>query len=555
MKISSSKLLIKTLLFENVEFMFGYPGGAVLNIYDAIYLSKIKHILVRHEQAAVHMADGYSRSSKSIGLIIVTSGPGYTNCITGISTSNFDNSSIILICGQVIKKLIAQNSFQELDNLNISNSIIKNFYSINCFYNIQYIIYKSFQKNNFIKKGPIVIDFPKDLISNINILRNKYPFVKKQIKKKNIFFKFKFSRPIILLGGGVKDLNFFLIEKFINFIKIPFISSIMGLGNFNYRSIYYLNWLGMHGEAYTNFLIHFCDLIICLGSRLDDRITNNNDKFCPYSKIIHIDINLNSISKNIFCKKIFITNIKNFLKKKIYFKNIKFWWKFIIFIKKFFKNKYKNNFYFCKPQQIIEFVYLISKGKLIIATDVGQHQMFTAKYYNYNYKSFITSGGLGTMGFGFPAAIGIKFSNKNKKILLITGEGSFQMMMQELSTCKQYKINIIIINLNNQSLGMVKQWQELNYSNRYSNSYIYSLPNFKNLINSYNFYSFNFYKIKKFYYFFKKIILFDIFCFINVYIIQNENVYPIQIFSKSMCEFIHFFSIKKYEKKILFFNI
>ncbi|MFI4913398.1 MAG: thiamine pyrophosphate-dependent enzyme [Candidatus Carsonella ruddii] len=555
MKISSSKLLIKTLLFENVEFIFGYPGGAVLNIYDAIYLSKIKHILVRHEQAAVHMADGYSRSSKNIGLVIVTSGPGYTNCITGISTSNFDNSSIILICGQVIKKLIAQNSFQELDNLNISNSIIKNFYSINCFYNIQYVICKSFLKNNYIKKGVIVIDFPKDLTSNINILRNKYPFIKKKINKKYFFLKFKFNRPIILFGGGIKNLNFFLIENFINFIKIPFISSIMGIGCFNYRSIYYLDWLGMHGEAYTNFIIHFCDLIICLGTRLDDRITNNNDKFCPYSKIIHIDINLNSISKNIFCKNFFIINIKKFLKKKIYFKNIKFWWKFILFIKKFFKNKYKNNFYFCKSQQIIEFIYLISKGKFIISTDVGQHQMFAAKYYNYNYKSFITSGGLGTMGFGFPAAIGIKFSNKNKKILLITGEGSFQMMMQELSTCKQYKINIIIINLNNQSLGMVKQWQELNYSNRYSNSYIHSLPNFKFLINSYNFYSFNFYKIKNFYYFFNKLVLFDIFCFINIYIIQNENVFPIQIFNKSMCEFIHFFSIKKYEKKFLFFNI
>lgn len=556
MKISSSKIIIESLLSEKTEFIFGYPGGAVLHIYDAIFLSKIKHILVRHEQAAVHMADGYSRSSNFKGVVLVTSGPGYTNCITGLATSNFDNSSIILLCGQVIKKLIAQNSFQELDNLSISNSIIKNFYSLNCYYNIQYIISNSFFKSSFLKKGPVVIDFPKDLTSSLNLLRNKHPYINKKKKKIfNINFKLKFKRPIILIGGGLKEKeNIFLLKKFIDNTNIPFISSFMGIGGFDYRSIYYLGWLGMHGDAASNIIIHFCDLIICLGTRLDDRIINNNNNFCPYANIIHIDIDLNSISKNIYCKNFFLNDLKEFLKKKVFFKNIKYWWKFIIFLKKFFNKKYKNNFFFCKPQEIIEFIFNISKGILYISTDVGQHQMFAAKYYNYNFKCFITSGGLGTMGFGLPASIGVKFANKNKKVLLITGEGSFQMMMQELSTCKQYKINILIINLNNQSLGMVKQWQELNYNNRYSNSYIFSLPNFKKLINSYNFYSYNFYNIKKFYYFFKKIILIDIFCFINIYIIQKENILPIQIYNKSMCEFITFFSIKKYEKKFFFYN-
>lgn len=553
MKISSSKIIIKSLISEKIEFVFGYPGGAVLHIYDAIFLSNIKHILVRHEQAAVHIADGYSRSSNKKGVVIVTSGPGYTNCITGIATSNFDNSSIIILCGQVIKKLIAQNSFQELDNLSISNSIIKNFYSINCYYNIQYII-----SNSFNIKGPTVIDFPKDLTSSNNLLRNKYPFLIKKNTRNNklkLKLKLKFYRPIILIGGGIcSKKNYFLFDKFINNINIPFISSLMGIGNFNYRSLYYLGWLGMHGGADTNTVINFSDLIICLGTRLDDRITNNNNLFCPYAKIIHIDINLNSISKNIYCENFFIIDIKKFLKKKICYKNVKFWWKFIIFLNKFFYKRYKNDFFFCKPQEIIEFIFIISKGKFIISTDVGQHQMFAAKFYNFNFKSFITSGGLGTMGFGFPSSIGTKFANKNKKILLITGEGSFQMMMQELSTCKQYKINIIIINLNNQSLGMVKQWQEMNYKNRYSNSYISSLPNFKKLINSYNFYAFNFYNIKHFYFFFKKIICFDLFCFINIYIIQKENVLPIQIYNKSMCECINFFSIKKYEKKIFFYN-
>ncbi|WGS66618.1 thiamine pyrophosphate-dependent enzyme [Candidatus Carsonella ruddii] len=553
MKISSSRSIIESLISENIEFIFGYPGGAVLHIYDEIFKSGIKHILVRHEQAAIHIADGYSRSSKKIGVVLVTSGPGYTNCITGLATSNFDNSSILVLCGQVIKKLISQNSFQELDNLNISTTIVKNFFSLNCYYNIQYLISKSFKISKF-KKGPVVIDFPKNLTDNNYKLRNKYPFLKNKKKNnKNFNINFHFKRPIILIGGGIKNsFNFLLLDNFIKKSKIPFISSFMGLGGFNYRNLYYLGWLGMHGDSCVNNIIHFSDFIICIGTRLDDRITNENKLFTPYAKIIHIDINIDSISKTIFCKNFFLIDLIYFLNKKIKKKNFLNWWKFIIFLKKFFKKKYKNDFYFCKPQQIIEFIFLLSKGKMFITTDVGQHQMFAAKYYNFNYKCFITSGGLGTMGFGLPSAIGVKFANKNKKILLITGEGSFQMMMQELSTCKQYKINILIVNLNNQSLGMVKQWQELNYKNRYSHSYINSLPNFKKLLNSYNFYSFSFYKIRNFFKLFKKIIFKNIFCFVNIYINQKENVFPIQIFNKSMCEFITFFSIKKYEKKFNF---
>ncbi|XZR52949.1 MAG: thiamine pyrophosphate-dependent enzyme [Candidatus Carsonella ruddii] len=553
MRISSSKSIIESLISEKIEFIFGYPGGAVLHIYDEIFKSGIKHILVRHEQAAIHIADGYSRSSKKIGVVLVTSGPGYTNCITGLATSNFDNSSILVLCGQVIKKLISQNSFQELDNLNISTTIVKNFFSLNCYYNIQYLICKSFEISK-LKKGPVVIDFPKNLTDNKFKLRNKYPFSKNKINKIiNFNINFFFKRPIVLIGGGIKNsFNFLLLDNFIKKSKIPFISSFMGLGGFNYRNLYYLGWLGMHGDACVNNIVHFSDFIICLGTRLDDRITNENELFSPYAKIIHIDTNIDSISKTIFCKNFFLIDLVYFLNKKIKKKNVLNWWKFIIFLKKFFKKKYKNDFYFCKPQQIIEFIFFLSKGKMFISTDVGQHQMFAAKYYNFNYKCFITSGGLGTMGFGLPSAIGIKFSNKNKKVLLITGEGSFQMMMQELSTCKQYKINILIINLNNQSLGMVKQWQEINYKNRYSHSYINSIPNFKKLLNSYNFYSFSFYNVKNFFYLFKKILIKNIFCFINIYINSKENVFPIQIFNKSMCEFITFFSIKKYEKKFNF---
>ncbi|AFP83610.1 thiamine pyrophosphate-dependent enzyme [Candidatus Carsonella ruddii] len=556
MKITSSETIIKSLLFEKIEFIFGYPGGAVLHIYDALFFSKIKHILVRHEQAATHIADGYSRSSTKIGVVLTTSGPGFTNCITGIATSLLDSSSILIICGQVNKNLIAQNSFQEINNLGIILPISNQFFSINCYYNIVYIIKNSF--NIFsIKKGPIIIDFPKNLTSSINKNRFKFPFFKnnKKLINKNIFIYFNYSkRPIIVIGGGSVNVYVYnLILKFINNLKIPYVISIMGISGINYRSKFFLGWIGMHGDPIANILIHYSDLLLCISTRLDDRITNSIEKFSPYSKIIHIDLNNDSICKTIKCNIFFKNNILNYLKNFFNFNLKKKWWKKIIFFINFFKYNYKNDFFYCKPQQIIELTFFLSRGKFFVTTDVGQHQMFTAKYYFFNYKKFITSGGLGTMGFGFPCSIGIKFANKNSKILLFTGEGSFQMMMQELSTCKQYNINIFIINLNNQSLGMVKQWQEINYSNRYSNSYVFSLPNFKKLINSYNFFCFNFYKIKLFYIFLKNVIFKNLFFFLNIYIDNKENVFPIQIFNKSMNEFIHFFSLKKYDKKFNFF--
>ncbi|BAF35158.1 acetolactate synthase large subunit [Candidatus Carsonella ruddii PV] len=553
MKFSSSKIIINSLINENVEFIFGYPGGAVLNIYDEIFKSGIKHILVRHEQSAIHMADGYSRSSNKIGVVIVTSGPGYTNCVTGIATASIDYSSIIILCGQVNKILIAQNSFQELNNLSISLPIVKQFYSLNCYYNIPYLIKESFSNSlNFIN-GPIIINFPKDLTYFKNTSRYKYPFFlkkKKNIKEKTFNIN-NYKRPIIIIGGGFfKNYKNKNIENLILNTKIPIVSTIMGIGKINYRKLNYLGWIGMHGNSVSNIILNFADLIICLGSRLDDRITNNPRLFAPYAKILHFDINDNSISKTIFCN-FFFKNI-NFI-KEFSLKLNKKWWKIILFYKKFFLNNYKNNFKICLPQQIIELVYFVSKGKYFISTDVGQHQMFAAKYYYYNYKRFLTSSGLGTMGFGLPSSIGIKFANKNNSILLITSESSFQMMMQELSTCKQYSINIKILNLNNQSLGMVKQWQELNYYKRYSSSYMNSIPNFKKLMFSYLFHCFNFFNIKLFYYFFISIFKKDIFCFINIYININENVLPIQINNKSVNEFIAFFSKIKYENKINLF--
>lgn len=556
MRIISSKIIIKSLINEEIEFVFGYPGGSVLHIYDEIYKLKVKHILVRHEQAAVHAADAYSRSSFKIGVVIVTSGPGYTNCITGIATASFDQSSIFIICGQVNKGLISQNAFQETNHLCISLPIVKQFYSINCFYNISYIIHNSFKNLKKSKKGPIILEIPKDLTSPYKSTRFKYPIKKIKNKKKISLLNFEienYKRPIFIIGGGCCDKTAYKnIYNIINNYKIPFVTTLMGVGKISYKSVYYLGILGMHGDSISNIIINYSDLIICLGTRLDDRITNNNKLFAPYAKIIQLDINENSINKNTITKQYYIFNI-NFFSNFNFYKLKKQYWKLIIFYFKFFKIKYKNNFNYCNPQQIIELLYYLSRGKLLITTDVGQHQMFVMKFYKFNYNKLITSGGLGTMGFGFPAAIGCKFANKNKKICLITGEGSFLMMMQELSTCKQYNVYIIIINLNNQSLGMVKQWQEINYLSRYSNSYVYSLPNFKKFINSYNLLSYNFIRLKNVYNFSLKIFNTNKFIFINIYINVKENVYPIQLPNKSMNEFSTFFCKKKYDKKFNFY--
>ncbi|WP_343154928.1 biosynthetic-type acetolactate synthase large subunit [Buchnera aphidicola (Pseudoregma panicola)] len=545
-------IVVKFLIKQKIKYIFGYPGGSVLDIYDSIKrIGKIKHILVRHEQAAIHMADGYARSTGKIGVALVTSGPGATNSITGIATAYMDSIPIIIISGQVDYSLIGNDAFQECDMIGISRPIVKHSFLIK---NTSEI-YKTFKKSFYIatsgRHGPVVIDIPKNVLSN-NI-KKKYFFIKKNniklnkketVKKekiKKIFKKLqKSKKPIIYVGGGIisseSSKYLLLLLKKLNF---PITTSLMGLGSISGRHEQCLGMLGMHGTYEANMAMHNSDIILAIGVRFDDRTTNNISKYCPNSEIIHIDIDPTSISKTVKSNIYIIGDAKNVIKKiikileiKKYKNNIKKWWEKIQSWRKINSLKYKKSSRKIKPQYVIETVWKITKGNSYIASDVGQHQMFTALYYSFEKpRQWINSGGLGTMGFGLPAALGVKLAFPKKNVICITGDGSIQMNIQELSTAKQYKIPILIINLNNSVLGMVRQWQDINYSSRYSQSYMKSLPNFSKLVKSYGHIGIRVHKKKELY----NIIKYALkktkkeLVFLDIEVDASEHVYPMQI--------------------------
>ncbi|USS94279.1 biosynthetic-type acetolactate synthase large subunit [Buchnera aphidicola] len=512
MKIfSGAEIVVKSLIHQGIKHIFGYPGGAILEIYDALNLmkKKIQHILVRHEQAATHMADGYSRSTGKTGVVLVTSGPGATNSITGIATAYMDSIPMVILSGQVESKLIGYDAFQECDMLGISQPIVKHSFLVQKIKDIPNIIQKSFLIASSGRPGPVVIDLPKDILSAENkkpYIRSTNVSVKSLHKNKKINIKkikkiikkiIQAKKPIIYIGGGIihsnssKELKIFA-EK----LKIPVTSSLMGLGGFPGTHKQNLGMIGMHGKYTANMGMHYSDLIFALGVRFDDRTTNNTKKYCPSSTIIQIDIDPTSISKTIKTHIKIIGDLKTILKKIIKFLNkikkkfseerLKKWWNKINEWKKvnFFKENNQSDI--IKPQQVIKILSKLTYGKFYITSDVGQHQMFTALHYIFEKpRQWINSGGLGTMGFGFPAALGVKIALPKKNVMCITGDGSIQMNIQELSTAMQYKIPIMIVNLNNSSLGMVKQWQDLIYFGRHSHSYMKSLPNFIKLVESY----------------------------------------------------------------------
>lgn len=555
---SGAEMVVKSLIDQGVKHIFGYPGGSVLEIYDVLnkMKKKIKHILVRHEQAATHMADGYSRSTGKVGVVLVTSGPGATNAITGIATAHMDSIPMIILSGQVDSKLIGYDSFQECDMIGISRSIVKHSFLIKKTQDIPSIIKKAFWITSTGRPGPVVIDLPKNILTPnkkkpyvwpkyINIPSYKpYKKVKKNLIKKAFKKIYKSKKPIIYVGGGVinsnshKEIKFFA-EK----LNIPVTTSLMGLGGFPGTHKQNLGMLGMHGTYTANMSIHNSDLIFALGVRFDDRTTNNVKKYCPNSKIIHVDIDPTSISKTVLANLSIIGDLKIILKKmnkilikkKITYSNkkLKNWWKKILKWKNKNILKKEKKTKKIKSKNVIQIIKKLTKGKFYITSDVGQHQMFTALYYLFDKpRRWINSGGLGTMGFGFPAALGVKIALPKKNVICITGDGSIQMNIQELSTAMQYKLPIIIINLNNSALGMVKQWQDIIYSGRHSNSYMKSLPNFIKLVNSYGHIGIKIKKkeelkkkIKKalFYLSKKKLV------FVDIIIDQSEHVYPMQI--------------------------
>lgn len=514
-KLSGADMLIRALQDEGVDHVFGYPGGAVLHIYDAVFRqNRIQHVLVRHEQAATHMADGYARSTGRPGVVLVTSGPGATNAITGIATAYMDSIPMVVISGQVQSHLIGTDSFQETDMVGISRPIVKHSFLVRTASEIPETIKKAFYIATTGRPGPVVVDIPKDLTDPTNLFDYSYPETVTmrsyspatrghtgQIKKA-IKLLAKCERPMIYAGGGVVqgDASSQLIEL-TRLLGFPITNTLMGLGAFPGTDKQFLGMLGMHGTFEANNAMHHSDLVFAIGARFDDRITNTVSKFCPYAEIIHLDIDPASISKTVNADVPIVGPVDTVLDEMIKLlepevaersekqqQMLKEWWEQIEGWRKqdclaVIRDESED---IIKPQEAVQAVYKATDGKAYVTSDVGQHQMFAAQYYPFDEpRKWINSGGLGTMGFGLPAAMGVQVAFPDEQVVCITGEGSIQMNIQELSTCSQYGLPIKIINVNNRSLGMVKQWQDMQYEGRHSHSYMGSLPDFVKLVESY----------------------------------------------------------------------
>ena len=500
---------------EGVDYVFGYPGGAVLHIYDALFRQKrIQHILVRHEHAATHMADGYARSTGRPGVVLVTSGPGATNAITGIATAYMDSIPMVVISGQVQSHLIGTDSFQETDMIGISRPIVKHSFLVKSAAEIPLVVKKAFYLATSGRPGPVVIDIPKDITSPTELFEYEYPqeLVMRSYSpavkghtgqiKKAVTMLLEAERPMIYAGGGViQGEGSSELIALTRLLGYPIVNTLMGLGAYPGTDPQFLGMLGMHGTYEANMAMHNCDVLIAVGARFDDRVTNTVAKFCPFAKIIHIDIDPASISKNVVVDVPIVGPVKNVLtemlevaqariakRTKVQASRLAEWWAQIEAWRKLdcLHVTPAADGVTIKPQDAVKAVYRASKGTAFVSSDVGQHQMFAALYYPFDEpRKWINSGGLGTMGFGLPAAMGVQMAFPDETVVCITGEGSIQMNIQELSTCAQYGLPVKIINLNNRSLGMVQQWQDMQYEGRYSHSYMDSLPDFKKLVEAY----------------------------------------------------------------------
>ncbi|MFL2690117.1 MAG: acetolactate synthase 3 large subunit [Gammaproteobacteria bacterium] len=561
MKLPGNDILIQSLLNEGVEYIFGYPGGAALHIYDAIFnQNEIEHILVRHEQGATHAADGYARATGKPGVVLVTSGPGATNAITGIATAFMDSIPMVVLSGQVATHLIGTDAFQETDMIGISRPIVKHSFTVESADKISEVIKQAFFIATSGRPGPVVIDIPKDttapdklfdfVLPESTNIRSYNPPIEPEIKqiKRAVDAIIDAEKPVIYAGGG--SINSNASEELIELNKIlnfPVTNTLMGLGVYPAEDIRFMGMLGMHGTYQSNMAMHNADLIIAIGARFDDRITNTPDLFAPHAKIIHFDVDQSSISKIIEANIAITGQVKNSLKvlidelnKKtnmIEHSKIKPWLNQIDeWTDQHGLNHelYKENSDTSSilPQAVVQHVYQITNGEAFVTSDVGQHQMFAAQYYHFNKpRRWINSGGLGTMGFGLPAAMGVKFAFPNDEVVCITGEGSIQMCIQELSTCKQYNLPIKIININNEALGMVKQWQDMNYGGRHSEStYQSSLPNFVDLVESYGHKAFKVEKNSDLKSTLEKAFsIKDELVFVDVYVDPEEHVYPMLV--------------------------
>ena len=510
LEMTGSDILVRSLAEEGVEHVFGYPGGAVLYIYDAIYKQdKFKHILVRHEQAAVHAADAYARSSGKVGVALVTSGPGVTNAVTGLATAYMDSIPLVLISGQVATHAIGSDAFQECDAVGITRPCVKHNFLVKDVRDLAVTIKKAFYIASTGRPGPVLIDIPKDVSMQSCIfdypkeieMRSYKPIDKGhtgQIRKA-VQMMLQAERPLVYAGGGVilsdsaPELN-----KLVDRLGMPCVNTLQGLGGYRASSEKYIGMPGMHGKYEANLAMQHCDVLIAVGARFDDRVIGNPEHFSKVDrKIIHIDIDPSSISKRVKVDIPIVGNVKDVLQEmlaqldaapagSINPQALAPWWAQINEWRKKDCLKYAYSDQIIKPQFVIEKLWEVTKGDAYIASDVGQHQMWAAQYYPFDKpRRWLNSGGLGTMGFGLPYAMGIQMANPGATVACITGEGSIQMNIQELATCKQYNLTPKIIMLNNGVLGMVRQWQRLDYESRYSETYVASLPDFNKLAEAY----------------------------------------------------------------------
>lgn len=561
--MSGGDLLVQALVDEGVEYIFGYPGGAVLHIYDALFKQdKIEHILVRHEQAAGHMADAYSRVTGKTGVVLATSGPGATNTVTAIATAFMDSIPMVVLAGQVPSGLIGDDAFQECDMIGISRPIVKHSFQVRDPKEIPTIIKKAFFVASSGRPGPVVVDIPKDMTNpadkfayhmpdSVNI-RSYQPTLKGhsgQIKKA-VETLLSAKRPVIYAGGGVVLGNASdELTQLAKLLNLPVTNTLMGLGCFAGSDSQFVGMLGMHGAYEANMTMHHSDVILAVGARFDDRVTNNVKKFCPNATIIHIDVDPASISKTINAHIPIVGDVKPVLmemlailqssQKRLDEHALSDWWGQI--------NEWRKRHGLCydqdgdgqlhtiKPQRVVETLYKLTNGKAIITSDVGQHQMFAALYYKYDSpRQWLNSGGLGTMGVGLPYAMAAKLAFPEKTVVCITGEGSIQMNIQELSTCLQYNLPVKILNLNNAQLGMVKQWQDMLYEARHAQSYMKSLPDFVKLAESYGHKGVKITNSATMEAELKAALEMDGLVFIDVYVDRTEHVYPMQVAGQSM---------------------
>jgi acetolactate synthase-1/2/3 large subunit len=507
--ITGAEILVRCLAEEGVEHVFGYPGGAVLYIYDAIFKQdKFQHVLVRHEQAAIHAADAYSRSSNKVGVALVTSGPGVTNAVTGLSTAYMDSIPMVVISGQVPSHAIGQDAFQECDTVGITRPVVKHNFLVKDVKDLAETVKKAFFIARTGRPGPVLVDIPKD----ISMHKTTYSYPKEiemrsykpvdkghsgQIRKA-VQLLLQAERPMIYTGGGVILANASPeLNKLVDKLGFPVTNTLMGLGAYRASDEKFVGMPGMHGTYEANMAMQNCDVLIAIGARFDDRVIGNPKHFASNPrKIIHVDIDPSSISKRVKVDIPIVGNVKDVLieflaqldasEAKPNVAAVKDWWKQINEWRGRDCLKYPTSDLVIKPQAVVQKLWEVTKGDAFITSDVGQHQMWAAQYYPFDKpKRWVNSGGLGTMGVGLPYAMGVQMANPDATVACITGEGSIQMCIQELATCKQYHLTPKIIMLNNRFLGMVRQWQQIDYGSRYSESYMDSLPNFEKLAEAY----------------------------------------------------------------------